>query len=375
MVDRTTPHIKQHYQNDEVLFVNLKQLLQSLLSIRTYPAILPWISSIMFPVFAFGQSDLLYSEFSPFATSVSFLLKATDEQLIEAANSLPEYTYQTQEHTITYDLTLDNEHRVTGEVRFTDTVRFTSATWYFFSNVYVEGQFSGNRPIDKWTVYDMQGAISKVVYFVEDQVSPFTIDHYQVEWYIDEGDTLVDQGTGTYITYWPQGSIHSIGTVLEGVKHHCWAGFAPDGSLLYEESYQQGELLHGTSFTEDGATYSYDSLHTSLYPIGGWQAYYQGIEERLHYPEKARRAGVEGVVYLRTIVERDGSLNEIEVVQGIGMGCDQEAVKAVRQGPHWHPTTIRGQPVRLRSVLPITFNLYPKLKSLPPPRKKPSSSP
>ena len=321
------------------------------------------LSWTMVPTTVSAQSDVTYSEFLPFVNSVKFLTKATEEQLKDAAKFSSEYTYITDEKKIVYELALDNEHRVLGQVQFADSLRLTNATWYFFDDLHVQGQFVDDRPIGEWRVYDLDNKVSKIVRFREDQRSPLLLENYRVQWYTDEGDTLVDQGIGVYTTYWPQGSIHSTGMVQNGVKEGDWVAYTVNGNLLYEESYQHGHLLRGTSFGADGASYSYDSLYTTIQPYGGWQKYYIGVADRMRYPKQARRAGIEGVVYVQLIVERDGSLKEIDVLQGIGMGCDEQAVKAVQEGPHWHPATVRGQPVRLLSLLPITFRLGDGLSS------------
>lgn len=348
-------------------------------------AIILWLIWTTVPTVAYAQ--LNYSEFLPFTTSVKFVINASDEQLKEAAKFSSDYNYVAEEEMVTYELAIDNEHRVAGQVRFTDSLRFTDATWYFFDEVHVEGQFVDEYPVGEWRVYDLDNVVSKIVHFSEGSRNMLPLENYQVQWYVSEGDTLVDQGMGTYNTYWPQGSIYFTGSVRDGAKNGHWVAYTPDGELLYEEEYQHGQFMKGISFGADSISYTYDSLFTGIHPYGGWDAYYQGIEERLHYPKKARREGVAGVIYLRMVVERDGSLGELEVLQGIGMGCDEEAVRAVEQGPHWIPATIRGQPVRLRVVLPITFKLgdsgskeYPapperrrevSLKPLPPPRQKP----
>ena len=65
--------------------------------------------------------------------------------------------------------------------------------------------------------------------------------------------------------------------------------------------------------------------------------------------------GIEGRVYVQFIVERDGSLTDIKVVKGIGAGCDEEAVKVLKNSPKWKPGKQRGKAVRQKMTQPITF--------------------
>jgi protein TonB len=92
-------------------------------------------------------------------------------------------------------------------------------------------------------------------------------------------------------------------------------------------------------------------------PKGGMQAFYKYVQEKMKYPAQARRMGVEGKVFVEFVVNRDGSIQDVKVVKGIGAGCDEEAVRVVASAPPWNPGKQRGKPVRSRFVVPITFKL------------------
>jgi protein TonB len=92
-------------------------------------------------------------------------------------------------------------------------------------------------------------------------------------------------------------------------------------------------------------------------PVGGMQAFYRYIADNLVYPAHARRVGIEGRVFVQFVVEKDGSLTDIQVVKGIGAGCDEEAVCVIAGAPSWNPGKQRGRPVRVRMILPIMFKL------------------
>ena len=66
---------------------------------------------------------------------------------------------------------------------------------------------------------------------------------------------------------------------------------------------------------------------------------------------------IEGRVYIQAIVGKDGSLDEVQVVKGIGGGCDEEALRVVKQSPKWKPGRQRGNAVRTKIVIPIVFKL------------------
>jgi protein TonB len=62
-------------------------------------------------------------------------------------------------------------------------------------------------------------------------------------------------------------------------------------------------------------------------------------------------------VYVQFVVDKSGNITQVEVIRGIGAGCDEEAERVVKASPKWKPGKQRGQPVRVRMVLPITFKL------------------
>lgn len=92
-------------------------------------------------------------------------------------------------------------------------------------------------------------------------------------------------------------------------------------------------------------------------PIGGHKAFYKFVQDNMKYPTQARRMGVEGRVFVQFVIDKDGSIIDVAAIKGIGAGCDEEAVRVVRSHPNWKPPKQRGQAVKQRIVLPITFRL------------------
>lgn len=92
-------------------------------------------------------------------------------------------------------------------------------------------------------------------------------------------------------------------------------------------------------------------------PSGGYPAFYEYIRKNLKYPAQARRMGVEGKVYVQFVVDKDGSLTEVKAIKGIGAGCDEEAMRVVKEAAKWKPGKQRGRSVKQRIVMPIAFKL------------------
>lgn len=86
--------------------------------------------------------------------------------------------------------------------------------------------------------------------------------------------------------------------------------------------------------------------------IGGLES----LASQIQYPEMARRAGIEGRVFVQFIVNEEGDVEEPKVIRGIGGGADEEALRVVSQAK-FTPGVQRGKPVRVQYALPIYFKL------------------
>jgi protein TonB len=92
-------------------------------------------------------------------------------------------------------------------------------------------------------------------------------------------------------------------------------------------------------------------------PKGGMAEFYKYVAQNIEYPKQARKMSVEGKVILQVTIDKDGSLTDIQVLKGIGAGCDEEAVKVVKESPKWNPGKQRGRPVKVKMTVPIMFRL------------------
>ena len=81
------------------------------------------------------------------------------------------------------------------------------------------------------------------------------------------------------------------------------------------------------------------------------------VQKRTNYPPEAIEKKIEGKVYLTFIVESDGSVSNVTVVQGVDPLIDDEAVKAIEGSPRWSPGLQRGQPVRVRYAMALNFDI------------------
>lgn len=87
-------------------------------------------------------------------------------------------------------------------------------------------------------------------------------------------------------------------------------------------------------------------------PAGGLAGIYSLIE----YPEQAKKAGVEGKVYVLAFINAEGGVDDVKVVKGIGAGCDEATIEAVKQ-TKFIPGKSGGENVKIKMSLQIQFKL------------------
>lgn len=100
---------------------------------------------------------------------------------------------------------------------------------------------------------------------------------------------------------------------------------------------------------------SEDNAHPKF--PGGEEKLKEYIAKNLRYPVSARENKIEGTVYISAIVEVDGTLSNIKIVQDLGHGCGEAAQNLVKDMPKWKPGKRDGKPARMGVNLPIKFVL------------------
>lgn len=81
------------------------------------------------------------------------------------------------------------------------------------------------------------------------------------------------------------------------------------------------------------------------------------LVRQLRYPEAARAANVQGKVLVQFVVDETGNITQAKVIRGIGMGCDEEALRVVNAMHRWKPGRQNGHAVKVVLTLPIRFTL------------------
>ena len=90
---------------------------------------------------------------------------------------------------------------------------------------------------------------------------------------------------------------------------------------------------------------------------GGDAELFKFLSNNIKYPVIAQENGIQGRVICQFVVNRDGSIVDVEVVRSVDPSLDREAIRVIKSMPKWNPGMQRGKPVRVKYTLPVNFRL------------------
>jgi periplasmic protein TonB len=132
---------------------------------------------------------------------------------------------------------------------------------------------------------------------------------------------------------------------------------ATDTTLIKDNTTANADSLNGNSSGGNGSDTGIVFTRVQEIPTypGGEEARKKFIKEHFNYTSVGQNIKIEGVVWISFIVEKDGSLSAIKVLNGIGAACDGEVINVVKQMPKWNPGKRNGLPVRVILKMPVRF--------------------
>lgn len=90
---------------------------------------------------------------------------------------------------------------------------------------------------------------------------------------------------------------------------------------------------------------------------GGQKKFISYLSNNLEYPAEAEKNQIEGKVYVEFYVDKDGSIKDIKILKSLGYGCDEAAIRVIKNSPKWNPGMKDGKPVAVKQRIPINFYL------------------
>ncbi|WP_183575457.1 TonB family protein [Mucilaginibacter sp. X5P1] len=220
---------------------------------------------------------------------------------------------------------------------------------------YKGGQLIG----DEYEFYP-NGKPYKAGKYTEDINHNTAIHNYQITAEYDSlGTALVTDGNGYYKGYDDKFKmIIEDGNLKNGKRDGEWKGKNSALNISYVETYDNGNLVSGISTGKNGDIVKYSKTR-DVEPTykGGLKAFYNYLGRNIHYPDYEKSHNIQGKVLVLFVVEKDGSLTDIKILEHVSENLDAEALRAIKESPNWIPGTRYGRPVRVQYTVPIGFTL------------------
>lgn len=172
------------------------------------------------------------------------------------------------------------------------------------------------------------------------------------------GKDLVIDGNGDCAFYDTEfRAITERGKIKDGFYDGEWTGETTGGGARYKETYAEGKMISGERTDRDGKVYTYTKVRVEPQFKNGMEAFYTYLKKTIKYPEQCYRNGIQGKVLLTFTVMKDGSLENIRVMNEVHPALAMEAVRVIKASPIWEPGVLRGKPANIIYNVPVSFTL------------------
>lgn len=131
-----------------------------------------------------------------------------------------------------------------------------------------------------------------------------------------------------------------------------------DNEVRDEIRISDKDEIRASQISEDNSIHNEVEVCAS-YP-GGISSLMTWLSSNVRYPEAAQQNNIQGKVVVKFIVEKDGSISNVDVIRSVDRDLDREALRVVNMMPKWNPGTNKGVPVRSYFTLPVNFRIPSK---------------
>lgn len=194
--------------------------------------------------------------------------------------------------------------------------------------------------------YHASGKVASRLSFVDDVMEGTSF------WYYENGNIKTEKNysggklNGIVRNFFSNGLIKDETHLVNGVLHGIIREYYENGSLKSVKNYDQGKLISSnnvdfdTNYIAPLSAYNAGKRKKNLEnndficeleicpePVGGIEE----IEKNIIYPELAKQYNLEGSVLVSTFIDDKGIPNNIEILQGLGLGCDEAAIDAIKR--------------------------------------------
>lgn len=162
---------------------------------------------------------------------------------------------------------------------------------------------------------------------------------------------------GTFTEWYETGEIKMRGGYFAGKLHGLVEAFFLNKQLKRQDNYHLDTLKAGWCYDTLGKAVTYFPFETKPQYKGGGFAMYKFLANNIKYPIEAREQDIEGIIYMQFTIEKDGSMEDIQLIKSAHTSLNKEALRVLGLLTKWEAGKFDGEKVRGIYMIPIKFNL------------------
>jgi protein TonB len=177
--------------------------------------------------------------------------------------------------------------------------------------------------------------------------------------YRDKNMTM-EHGHSAY--YDDKGRIDSSGHIFNGRKEQYWHYYTDSLTIYQTAFYQDGQLVYNkdkNQLDEEGTNSDtlvgftrVESEAQFKKGVDGWTKY---LQKNITIPKRFETLGHAGQVRVRFVVEKNGKVDDTQILVSLEYSADEEALRIIRNSPAWTPAMQNGKTVKAFRIQPFTF--------------------
>jgi periplasmic protein TonB len=157
--------------------------------------------------------------------------------------------------------------------------------------------------------------------------------------------------------WFESGQVYKDIDYKDGKKNGQLFTYWANGKLKRADRFENDSLIEGKCMTSEGTVIAhYEYEKTPSFP-GGTNHLINYLRKEIKYPKNASRAGIEGRVLVRFVINTNGTISDIKITESVSQELDEEALRVVRKMPKWEPGMEDGEVIKSAVYLPIHFKL------------------
>lgn len=187
-------------------------------------------------------------------------------------------------------------------------------------------------------------------YFVEVS-KKIKVRTFKIQQYWDEnGIQKVIDGNGLYDEI--EGKVYSTGNLKNGLKDGLWEGFDENLNITFSENYKDGKFISGISIDKNLVERNYKEINVKSLSQNDLNSFYAFIGKNFKVPEDE---SINGKIILTFLIDKKGTLKDIEIIRGITDETDEEAIRVIQLYDKWQVAQSRGIDIDETYTFPISI--------------------